>query len=171
MPEDYGPHKISVPKAKGEAPNGPQGFKDLVDDVSPLIPPISGAGAGKIVVVDSGAPAYKAMSGDATIDNTGKLTLSNTLGERIGIGGEIAALGEVLKGAGFSSEKTATGVYKITLTNSLVSNAVIVATSSNPIPRLVYAGAENAKKTFLVRIWNVKEELINSSFAFSIFAP
>jgi hypothetical protein len=77
VPEDYGPHKLSIPKAKGDAVNVPQAFKDYSDDIALLVPPIAAAADGKLVIVDSGAPAYKAMSGDATIDKTGKLVIAN----------------------------------------------------------------------------------------------
>lgn len=33
MPESYGDLGLNVPKGKGEAPNGPQAFKDLIDSL------------------------------------------------------------------------------------------------------------------------------------------
>ena len=79
MPEEYGEHDLAVPGDKDEASgaNVPESFRHFTDSLDPLIPPISGAGDGKLVIVQSGAPAYKALSGDATLNAAGALTLAD----------------------------------------------------------------------------------------------
>ncbi len=72
MPEKYGSLEVSVPKEKGEAPNGPQAFKDFADS---LIKPPTGAAKQLLIVQSTGAVAYKAMKGDATLAEDGTLTI------------------------------------------------------------------------------------------------
>jgi|GEM_PF-2928812 len=74
MPEKYGSLELSVPKEKGEAPNGPQAFKDFGDS---LMKPPTGSAKQLLIVQSTGSAAYKAMKGDATLAEDGTLTIGS----------------------------------------------------------------------------------------------
>jgi hypothetical protein len=81
--------------------------------------------------------------------------------------GKVKASGEVSEGSGFSSEKTATGKYKITLTRALATNGVIAVTPWGESP--VYAISPSAGKSqFTVWIYDSAGELADSAFGFEI---
>lgn len=69
---NYGVLGVTVPTETGMAPDVPLAFKTFADSIG------AGQTAGKLLIVQStGAAAWKAMSGDATIDKNGALTISD----------------------------------------------------------------------------------------------
>jgi|GEM_PF-3115766 len=74
MPEEYGALKLKVPKEKGEAPNGPQAFKDFADSIAK---PATGATGQLLIVQNTGDVVYKAIKGNATLAEDGTLSIAN----------------------------------------------------------------------------------------------
>jgi len=78
MPEtSYGSLKATVPKSTDYSPGGPdvpRAFREFTDSVG------VGQGAGKLLVVqNTGAAAWKAMKGDATLAEDGTLTVADAV--------------------------------------------------------------------------------------------
>lgn len=90
------------------------------------------------------------------------------LEEKAVVVGRVSAAGGALLGSGFAVEKTATGIYKITLTNELPTEGVLTATcvSNNNLPRV----AESGKKVFRVSFVTLGEIAQDCSFNFAIKA-
>jgi hypothetical protein len=84
------------------------------------------------------------------------------------ISGVVAAVGSVAAGSGFTSERTGTGVYKITLQKELSSVGVLTATpiASALLPE--FSGA--AKKVLTVAFYteSARLTLANTAFSFII---
>jgi hypothetical protein len=99
VPGTFGADNVPYALKADKPPSVESITKAMAEKIQALVP--SGTKSdGRIVVVESGAPAYKAMSGDATIDKTGKLTIANKDGEAatpsmrtLGTGAKQAAAG------------------------------------------------------------------------------
>lgn len=84
------PHEIPYFLDTDKPPDMAAVTKAMADRLQLLLP--SGTKSdGRIVVVESGAPAYKAMSGDATIDKTGTLTIAAAIRQALFSPGDIKA--------------------------------------------------------------------------------
>lgn len=83
------------------------------------------------------------------------------------VNGVISGAGAVVRGAGFTAERTGLGAYKVTLTNELASEGVMVATASefNRVCRVTAAG----KKTFNLATVSLAEAAADTQFHFWIF--
>jgi len=86
------------------------------------------------------------------------------------IRGSVTKAGAVEIGTGFSVEKTATGIYKITLTTELATTGILL-----PAPSAAGATAsvgakviEQGKKVFKVECLGVSGAAIDSSFNFAV---
>jgi hypothetical protein len=133
--------------------------------------------AGQLLIVqNTGAPAAKAMKGDATLAEDGMLTIgaakvTDAKLAKPPIAGEITAGGEVGVGSGFAAEKTATGTYKITLTTELSTEGVIVVTALESVGVRFGAITESGKKVFRVSFYKSFTEKADTPFLFYIRAP
>lgn len=80
--------------------------------------------------------------------------------------GQVSSAGAVVVGSGFTSKKTGTGAYEITLTTELASEGVMGATSSefNRLPRITAAG----KKVFKVAFVDLSEVAGDTAFHFHV---
>jgi len=111
---------------------------------------------------------FTGVKGDATLATNGTLTLAKPA-----IAGSVSAAGAVSAGSGFTAERTATGVYKITLAVELTTNGIMVGSPLVGAPAESIQTASPGKKTFEVRTLAfdpnvVKVIAINSGFNFSI---
>jgi hypothetical protein len=93
---------------------------------------------GRIVVVESGAAAFKAMSGDATIDKTGKLTIANDAVTAAKIAENAVGSSEIAADAVGSSEIADGGV------TSREFKPTVFETSTGEIANLVSVHADLA---------------------------
>jgi len=174
MPEEYGSLKLKVPKEKGEAPDAPQAFKDFSDSITK---PATG-GTGQFLIVQStGSAAYKAMKGDATLAEDGTLTIGakKVTDSKLGIiRGRIKEDGGVVSGGGFSVEKTATGVYKVTFTSPYVVEPLVFATPYGSFARhattTIWSEAE-ATKARRINLYDAEGKAVDGSVQFWALEP
>lgn len=82
--------------------------------------------------------------------------------------GNVAVAGTVGAGSGFSAEKTATGIYKITLTVELATNGLIFAFSTEQ-NRAMRASTGIAKKVFVVNSVSFGEAPADTAFNFVVY--
>lgn len=83
--------------------------------------------------------------------------------------GQISAAGAVVLGAGFTSEKTATGKYTIKITTELATNAVLVGGGINVGAFIFVTAAASTKKEVKVEVHNAASALADEAFNFYIF--
>jgi len=83
------------------------------------------------------------------------------------IAGAVSAEGAVTAGSGFTSERTATGVYKITLTTELATVGVLIP-ASQLVGAEIYAASGPAKKVFEVKSFSTALVAKNMNFNFVI---
>lgn len=84
------------------------------------------------------------------------------------IAGAVSSAGAVTAGSGFSSEQTATGVYKITLTTELATVGVLIP-ASQLVGAEIYAASAPAKKVFEVKSFSTALVAKNMNFNFVIY--
>lgn len=82
--------------------------------------------------------------------------------------GQVSSGGAVVLGSGFTSEKTGTGVYKITLATELATDGVLVALPAEF--NRVMRNSAGGKKTFTVNSVNLAEVAADTAFNFHIKA-
>lgn len=83
------------------------------------------------------------------------------------IRGQVSSAGAVALGSGFTSEKTATGIYKVTLTTELATPGIMVLTLINSSGSF-WVKEASSKKVFIIETTNFAGAAADAAFNFHV---
>jgi hypothetical protein len=175
-------HKIRYPEPKDPdtmAVYWENQAKDVDRELDAIDPKqIIGGSAGKILIAKStGAGVWAALKGDGTLAEDGTLNIGGRkiTDPKLGIiRGRLKEDGGIASGIGFTAEKTATGVYKITFTSPYAAEPLVFVSPFGNFARhatsTLWSEGE-ATKARRINIYDAEGKAVDSSFQFVALEP